>query len=93
MEFPTPEQIAERQRRHQAFWARAEVDRPLLLLTLNDPARTEDDLVLESLSQSDPERFWSEPEIIMRRARRSLARAICLGDSLPILRAPFGRAC
>jgi hypothetical protein len=90
MDNLSTEQIAERKRRHQAFWAREKVDRPLLLLTITAPERTQDDDLLESLSKSDPKRYWADPEMVMLRARRNQARTVCLGDSLPTLRPPFG---
>jgi len=76
--------------RHRAFWSMEPCDRPLTRFMLPPRPATGEDEYLEALRRNDLARYWSDPEILLLRAKRSLARQHICGDDLPVLNPPFG---
>lgn len=83
-------EIEKRKKRHIAFWNREDCERPLVLIHLPRPWETEEDRQLEEIKNSDLQRFGSEPEILLRRAKQIIRRTEYLGDALPVLSPPLG---
>lgn len=82
--------LEERKSRHLAFWRRQHVDRPLLLIHRPTSSQTEEDAYLDALKTSDLQRYGTDPDIIIRRAKQNLRRTTYLGDALPLMSPPLG---
>ncbi|MFZ2656775.1 MAG: hypothetical protein WAX69_17715 [Victivallales bacterium] len=82
--------MEERKGRHLSFWKMENRDRPLVIMSRQKPADSQEDKYLLSLKQADLTKYWSDPDVLMLRAKRNIASQECLGDSLPSMRVPLG---
>lgn len=85
----TTQSIAERRQRHIAFWNRDVCERPLLRIYVPSSDSTETSDYLKSIQRDDINRYWTDPDILLKRALQD-AKCFDLDDSIPALSMPIG---